>query len=279
MERIYKFTGKERDPENGYDYFGARYYDSLIGIWGQVEPLLEKYLSFSPYCYGVNNPIEFFDINGKDIDLSELRKYDKRHGTNYTNDLLDNLEKITGLKIDRGVDILKTESISINENEGFSIVARKFLTNLVSSNDVLKVGFRKDVGSYAIKGTNTMFLDPNQIQDHISGANNVNENTMGWGITFFHEAYHTMMGGNLDDTKYKGSIGDVEKSINLIRGELGEDFSFRFSYVAFKIGQDYYIPFSIMARNQLMKGEPPQSNDKFIKVSKQVSIQNVKEKE
>ena len=26
----YKFTGKERDVETGYDYFGARYYDSRI---------------------------------------------------------------------------------------------------------------------------------------------------------------------------------------------------------------------------------------------------------
>jgi hypothetical protein len=29
----YKFTGKERDDETNYDYFGARYYDSRIGRW------------------------------------------------------------------------------------------------------------------------------------------------------------------------------------------------------------------------------------------------------
>lgn len=28
---VNKFTGKERDTETGYDYFGARYYDSRIG--------------------------------------------------------------------------------------------------------------------------------------------------------------------------------------------------------------------------------------------------------
>jgi YD repeat-containing protein len=33
-----KFTGKERDEENLYDYFGARYYDSRIGRWGGVDP-------------------------------------------------------------------------------------------------------------------------------------------------------------------------------------------------------------------------------------------------
>ena len=34
----YKFTGKERDKESSYDYFGARYYDSRVGRWGGVEP-------------------------------------------------------------------------------------------------------------------------------------------------------------------------------------------------------------------------------------------------
>lgn len=42
----YKFTSKERDKESssdgiGYDYFGARYYDSRIGRWGGVEHRLD----------------------------------------------------------------------------------------------------------------------------------------------------------------------------------------------------------------------------------------------
>ncbi|MBE2255189.1 MAG: RHS repeat-associated core domain-containing protein [Ignavibacteria bacterium] len=60
----FKFTGKERDKESGYDYFGARYYDSRIGRWGGVEPLLDKYVSFSPYCYGLNSPMVLKDPNG-----------------------------------------------------------------------------------------------------------------------------------------------------------------------------------------------------------------------
>jgi len=70
--RGYKFTGKERDKdlENNYDYFGARYYDSRIGRWGGVEPLLDKYLSISPYIYSVCNPIIAKDINGKDARVS-----------------------------------------------------------------------------------------------------------------------------------------------------------------------------------------------------------------
>jgi RHS repeat-associated protein len=60
----YKFTGKERDVETGYDYFGARYYDSRIGRWLQVDPLADKYPGWSPYNYTLNNPLKFIDPDG-----------------------------------------------------------------------------------------------------------------------------------------------------------------------------------------------------------------------
>lgn len=63
----YDFTGKERDDQTSYDYFGARYYDSRIGRWGGVEPLLDKYPGLTSYCYSLNNPIAFFDGNGLDV--------------------------------------------------------------------------------------------------------------------------------------------------------------------------------------------------------------------
>ncbi len=72
----YKFTSKERDVETGYDYFaclpkserrrqGARYYDSRIGRWLQVDPLFEKHPDFSPYNYVLNNPLKLIDPDGK----------------------------------------------------------------------------------------------------------------------------------------------------------------------------------------------------------------------
>jgi len=60
----FKFTGKERDEESQYDYFGARYYDARIGRWGQVEPLLNNLPDCSPYSYGLNNPIKILDVDG-----------------------------------------------------------------------------------------------------------------------------------------------------------------------------------------------------------------------
>jgi RHS repeat-associated protein len=64
---LYKFTGKERDIESNYDYFGARYYDARVGRWGQMEPLYDKYINFSPYIYSFSNTLIFKDINGLDV--------------------------------------------------------------------------------------------------------------------------------------------------------------------------------------------------------------------
>jgi RHS repeat-associated protein len=63
----FKFTGKQLDEESNYYYFGARYYDARIGRWGQVEPLMEKYLQISPYIYSLNNPIKLIDVDGFDV--------------------------------------------------------------------------------------------------------------------------------------------------------------------------------------------------------------------
>ena len=59
------FTGKERDSETGYSYFGARYYDSdILTSWLSVDPLADKYPSLSPYNYCALNPIRVIDPNG-----------------------------------------------------------------------------------------------------------------------------------------------------------------------------------------------------------------------
>ncbi|MCX6157377.1 MAG: RHS repeat-associated core domain-containing protein [Ignavibacteriae bacterium] len=63
----YKFTGKERDQESSYDYFGARYYDSRIGRWGQMEPLMEKHIQWTPYNYVLCNTLKLVDPNGKQV--------------------------------------------------------------------------------------------------------------------------------------------------------------------------------------------------------------------
>jgi RHS repeat-associated protein len=72
--QLFRFDGKELDPETGLQYFGARYYDPKIGRWLSADPLYltspEKALnSGSPltlYTFGKNNPIKYLDPLGYD---------------------------------------------------------------------------------------------------------------------------------------------------------------------------------------------------------------------
>ena len=61
----FKFTGKERDEESGYDYFGARNYTSDASIWLSPDPLSDKYPEISPYAYCYWNPMKYVDPDGK----------------------------------------------------------------------------------------------------------------------------------------------------------------------------------------------------------------------
>ena len=65
---LQSFTGKERDSETGFSYFGARYYDSdLMTGWLSVDPLADKYPSLSPYAYCAWNPVKLVEPDGEDI--------------------------------------------------------------------------------------------------------------------------------------------------------------------------------------------------------------------
>jgi RHS repeat-associated protein len=67
----YKFTGKERDAETGYDFFGARYYWSLFKHWTSTDPLLDNSLYISPYAYCNWNPVNRIDFDGMDDEQRE----------------------------------------------------------------------------------------------------------------------------------------------------------------------------------------------------------------
>ena len=68
-ELPYKFNGKELDEETGLYYYGARYLNPISSIWYGIDPLTEKYPSFSGYVHCHSNPINRFDPNGSDVIL------------------------------------------------------------------------------------------------------------------------------------------------------------------------------------------------------------------
>ena len=69
------FTGKEKDSESGYYYFGARYFMPNLSIWNSVDPMADKYPSLSPYNYCAWNPMKLVDPDGEEMDDWEVDKW------------------------------------------------------------------------------------------------------------------------------------------------------------------------------------------------------------
>ena len=62
----YTFSGKEKDSETGYYYFGARYYNPDLSLWLSVDPMSDQNPDISPYHYCHWNPMRIVDPDGRD---------------------------------------------------------------------------------------------------------------------------------------------------------------------------------------------------------------------
>ena len=62
------FHGKAADADTGLQYFGARYYDPVLGRFMGVDPVgfqEDNIHSFNKYAYGNNNPYRYIDPDGR----------------------------------------------------------------------------------------------------------------------------------------------------------------------------------------------------------------------
>jgi RHS repeat-associated protein len=66
----YRYTGKERDEETGFSYHSARYYVTWLGRWASCDPIGVGD-GVNIFSYAINNPINNFDANGKEICAKE----------------------------------------------------------------------------------------------------------------------------------------------------------------------------------------------------------------
>ncbi len=58
---------KEKDAETGLGDFGVRKYSYALGRFTSIDPLWEDYYEWSPYQYGLNNPLMYEDGNGSQL--------------------------------------------------------------------------------------------------------------------------------------------------------------------------------------------------------------------
>jgi RHS repeat-associated protein len=279
----YKYNGKELDQMNGlnqYDY-SARYYDPAITRFTTMDPMAEKYYSISPYAYCANNPVRFVDLRGDSIDVAPLMAYDNVKNTSYTQTLTNDLQSQTGLTISasangqmtyakdtNGNPIIATTSTNGNTMQIGSATARNHLMGLIDNQSTVSVAITNK-GSQG--GGDEIWLDPSQINSFISGSVNVDNRTLGWGMSFLHESYHTTIGGGLVDSPY--NPGPVVTNMNMIRSELnalGDNYGQRLNYYSIHLGAKAtyeYIPFNKSAKISIDVGLIPGSTpfDKFIR--------------
>lgn len=81
-------------------YFAAGYYNNETGGWLSIDPLVDKYLGWSPYSFCLNNPLKMIGPDGKQPWplIKSFKGLERRPSNNY-------LEPRTGGRLHQGADL------------------------------------------------------------------------------------------------------------------------------------------------------------------------------
>ena len=267
----HKYGGKELDRQNGLDWYDsqARWYDPALGRTTTMDPKAEEYPAISPYAWCAGNPVRFVDPTGEDVNVNW---FSWMADGAYFNQFFDDLAFITGLTLSKSEDGLLNyakdddgNAVVSKDQNGESLgsaTARNHLMTLIDSDELIEIDGGK---RSTTNNDNRIGINVRQILSFINGSRNLDSRTLGFGMTFLHESFHTKVGGNLKDDPM--GTGDVVDRMNVIRNELnqqGHNFGQRVRYRSIELNGHQFIPFDKEALRIILSGFEP-IHRKFIK--------------
>ena len=228
-----KFTGKERDNESTYDYFGARYYDARVANWGSIDPLFKKHIQWTPYNYVLRNPLALIDPDGKQIDFN---KFINQGGLKSNiNDIKESLEFVTGFKYSLNNNQLNI----VGESMSGSNSARNYIRQAIKNKQKVEFTTGQTQANFI---TGNIEYNPSQIEKFIDNSKpGYTFEKQGHGISFIEEVIHLIEKVDHPKNLKLGDVDFITGKVNDIRSELGLDP--RLSYEALDLQGESYLPF------------------------------------
>lgn len=105
-------TQHERDQETGFDYRGARFYDSDIARFLSLDPHATKYSSLSPYNYLGGMPTVAIDPDGKDIIIVVWTTGTGNNGVGHAGIAVSNYKQETYMETVNGIELERTRMVA-----------------------------------------------------------------------------------------------------------------------------------------------------------------------
>ena len=220
----FTFTGKEKDEETGYGYFGARYMDhELMTMWLSVDPMADKYPSISPYAYCAWNPVRLVDPDGMELHIPNAES--DNHSASKT-DLLSIVKERYKRYVQVGDDgtVTLSDEVSsgmIKNDKGLSL-----LKDLIDSDKKILYETSDDVSSVYRDGKQHAMTDDSWTE---RGIVNASLNGLDSRGTYTHIPKagfdgHVIIAksGDWFETDSKGFLNNIRKSI--LFHELAENY-------------------------------------------------------
>ena len=216
-EERYTFNGKELD-ESGLYYFGARYYDPVIGRFISRDPLTGERNSpqtLNRYVYCLNNPLKYIDPGGTDPQETVEEIFQRLQNVDLA--VLEELQELVDSEIMTTLEALKV----ILELLGYRIdpdnTTDKVLRVIVEGGLLLSFEIDDTIPEWGKFDTATSTI---KVKFAKSGK------VADMALTALHEICHAVLGGQYGDQDYEHQfIYSVQYSYAFALKSLGVDIS------------------------------------------------------